>query len=88
MAKKDVLERAGLFNESPAMIASEDTDLWLRAALAGTIRCAGEEPLLLYRVHPDNLSRGYWKKYMLDLNLVVKYRKEAGLWDFSKAAPH
>jgi glycosyltransferase involved in cell wall biosynthesis len=86
MVKKSVLEQAGLFDESPALVAAEDTDLWLRIALAGQIRCSSEFYLFLYRIHPTNLSRGYWKKYKLDLGLAAKYRKKAGFFRFGAAA--
>lgn len=86
MVRKDVLERAGGFNEAPAMVAVEDADLWLRIAMAGRIQCASEAPLFLYRVHDANVSQGYMVKFKRALRLIVKYRKSAGLFNFIEAA--
>ncbi len=35
---------------------TDDWDLWLRLILAGTSFASCEEPLLLYRLHPGNMS--------------------------------
>jgi len=86
MVKKKVLDEAGGFDETPAFLAVEDMDLWLRLALAGPAACACAEPLFLYRVHPGNLSRGYLKKYKRAMSLLVKFSKQAGFFTFARAA--
>ena len=86
MARRDVLERAGGFNEAPAMVAVEDADLWLRIAMGGRIQCASEVPLFLYRVHNANVSQGYTVKFKRAFMLIVKHRKSAGFFNFIEAA--
>ncbi len=52
--KRQILEQAGLFDES--LRAEEDTDLWIRAAQAGCKFGYIDELLLHYRLHPASLS--------------------------------
>ncbi len=85
MVKKSVLAETGGFDVSPALVAVEDVDLWLRIALAGRIYCASDEPLFLYRVHPGNLSQGYYKKYKRASLLLEKFAGKAGLPAFIEA---
>lgn len=47
----------GPFDEDPAIISSEDYDLWLQIAARGPIAYVNE-PLSWYRVHPGSLSMG------------------------------
>lgn len=53
LVRRACFDRVGLFN--PALRASEDWDMWLRVARAYAF--AGlSEPLLLYRMHGENMS--------------------------------
>jgi len=85
MAKKKYIVEAGGFDESPELLAVEDMDLWLKLSLLGDIQCASREPLFHYRVHPDNLSRGYFKKYKRALTLLSRFSGKAGFLAFSGA---
>lgn len=78
LVSRAALEAAGGFDESPELFAAEDVDLWLRIARAGEIRPAGEEPLLLYRVHPGASSAGYFKKYLRAVKLARRHLPAAG----------
>lgn len=86
LAEKAVVDELKGFDEDPELFAVEDTDLWLRLALAGDIVCAGEEPLLLYRVHPGAQSRGMFRKYRRSLSLGLKHLDNAGVALFALAA--
>jgi glycosyltransferase involved in cell wall biosynthesis len=55
VVRREAFERAGAFDEDPALIATEDYDLWLRLARLGAFRCESE-PLAEYRVHANSLS--------------------------------
>lgn len=78
LVSKAALAATGGFDESPDLFAAEDMDLWLRIARFGKIRMAGEEPLLLYRVHPGASSSGYFKKYLRAVKLARRHRPAAG----------
>jgi glycosyltransferase involved in cell wall biosynthesis len=54
VAKREVLERAGLFN--PALRRVEDFELWLRVAAAGGRIAYHRKPLLRYRRRATSLS--------------------------------
>jgi len=85
MVRKNILERAGGFNEAPALVAVEDADLWLRIALTGRIQCASEAPLFLYRVHDANVSQGYIVKFRRAFRLIRRHRKSAGFLNYIEA---
>jgi glycosyltransferase involved in cell wall biosynthesis len=54
VCRRQVLLEAGGFD--PAVVPSEDYDLWLRMSLLGEFVCV-DEPLLLRRRHAGNISR-------------------------------
>lgn len=54
VCRRQTLLQAGCFD--PAMVPSEDYDLWLRMSLLGDFACANE-PLMLRRRHAGNISR-------------------------------
>ena len=85
MVKKSVLNQIGLFNTDADFVAVEDTDLWLRIAQNHCIVCTDSSPLLLYRIHPQCISRGYLKKMKRSLVLKKKYIKQAGKYLFFKS---
>jgi len=85
MARRNILEHAGGFDEAPAMVAAEDADLWLKIALTGRVQCASDRSLFLYRVHTANLSQGYFKRYKRAVMLARKYYIYAGFWSFVTA---
>lgn len=60
--KRTCLDRIGLFDESPALIGTEDTDLWLRIAAAGYTFGYIDQPLLQYRVRHDSVSSNTARK--------------------------
>ena len=55
LARRDELLAAGGFDEDPALVATEDYDLWLRLAARAPIRYLAE-PLAYYRRHGQGLS--------------------------------
>lgn len=55
VARRAALEQAGLFDEDPELIATEDYDLWLRLAQREPIVYL-DEPLVHYRVHAGSLT--------------------------------
>jgi glycosyltransferase involved in cell wall biosynthesis len=57
MMRRSVLDGLGWFDPDPEIVGVEDFDLWLRACEAGCSIASLEEPLLVYRVRPDSLSR-------------------------------
>lgn len=56
MVRKEVLEQLGGFNESPALRAVEDYDLWLRIAALGRKVVYLDKTLAYYRQHDQNIS--------------------------------
>ncbi len=55
LARREELLTAGGFDEDPALVATEDYDLWLRLAARAPIRYLAE-PLAYYRRHGQGLS--------------------------------
>jgi glycosyltransferase involved in cell wall biosynthesis len=55
LARRDAIAGAGLFDEDPDLVATEDYDLWLRLSAARPIAYLAE-PLTFYRRHPTSLS--------------------------------
>jgi glycosyltransferase involved in cell wall biosynthesis len=47
----------GFYNEDPQLCGPEDFDLWLRLAETGASFGFIDEPLVLYRIRPDSVSR-------------------------------
>lgn len=86
MVRKEVFNRAGLFDES--LQARQDWDMWIRLAAEGEIR-AVEEPLVYYREHEGERTasnpqkeidafqaiRNKYAQWLAELPL--KYRKKA-----------
>lgn len=60
LAKKDLVIKAGMFDEG--ISGSEDKDLWIRMAKLSKITFL-KEPLIKYRVHPDNTCNDSEKLY-------------------------
>lgn len=54
-ARRDAMDQAGMFDEDPELVATEDYDLWLRMAAREPIAYI-DEPLTFYRVHPGSLG--------------------------------
>ena len=52
---RSALDQVGMFDEDPALVASEDYDLWLRLAHRAPFAYL-PEPLAFYRVHQGSLS--------------------------------
>lgn len=57
MVRRRLLDATGWFDEDPALRGPEDFDLWLRLCEAGVLFAYLDEPLLLYRVRADSVSR-------------------------------
>lgn len=55
IARREVVQRVGGFDESPDLIATEDYDLWLRMAAIEPIAYS-PRPQTFYRVHEGSLS--------------------------------
>lgn len=55
VARRQAVINAGMFDESPDLIATEDYDLWLRMAANEPIAYM-PQPMTFYRVHAGNLS--------------------------------
>lgn len=55
LARRDAIDQAGMFDESPELIATEDYDLWLRMAVREPIAYL-DEPLTFYRAHAGSLG--------------------------------
>ncbi len=55
LARRDAIDQAGMFDEDPELVATEDYDLWLRMASREPIAYL-DEPLTFYRVHAGSLG--------------------------------
>lgn len=73
VVRRSVLEEHGLFDTDPRLKGTEDYELWLRLAIP-TKFASVEEPLLLYRVHPDGISKNEVEIAIGELTAVEKNR--------------
>ncbi|MEY4673725.1 MAG: hypothetical protein RL148_1509 [Planctomycetota bacterium] len=55
LARREAIDQAGMFDESPELVATEDYDLWLRMAFREPIAYL-DEPLTFYRSHAGSLG--------------------------------
>lgn len=62
VARKLAIERAGMFSEDRSGLAIEDYHLWLKIAPTGQFK-AINEPLMRYRIHPEQTSKSRVKSY-------------------------
>ena len=69
LVERHVFEAAGLFDEDPVLIATEDYDLWLRIARLGEIGYL-DESLLHYRVWDGSLSDD--RRFMRGLDRIME----------------
>ena len=81
MLRRDLLDKIGLFNESPDYLTGEDWEFFWRAARHHPIGFL-EEPLAEYRKHENNISKIGWNwrgtpRDYLTLNRLYERRK---LW--------
>jgi glycosyltransferase involved in cell wall biosynthesis len=74
LARKRVLEQAGLFDESLRYMGHEDYDMWLRLALNRAIFYGVKEPLARYRIHPRAMSRNVVNSLLAELEVFEKHR--------------
>lgn len=73
MARRSALYEAGLFDGNIRLC--EEFDLWNRLALRFEISVL-PEPVIIYRVHPKNLSHTYrWELYYAHWIIVKRYIK-------------
>lgn len=56
LMKRKLFESNGLFNEEPSIIAIEDYEYWVRAALKFDFGYI-DKPLAMYRIHSTNVSK-------------------------------
>lgn len=57
LGRREVFERAGLFDERRSFISAEDYNLWLRIAHGGGRIAYQRKPLVHRRIHEQNLTR-------------------------------
>lgn len=82
MVRRDLILAAGGFDES--LPSATDCDLWLRLSFA-TEMVGIPEPLLLVRVHPENLSADRTLNARCWIRLLAKLAREHP--EFLKASP-
>lgn len=70
MVRRSVVERAGFFDES--LRACENWDLWIRIASDCEVEYI-DEPLTLYRLHPNNMSKNFEKIMQARLQVIEKH---------------
>jgi glycosyltransferase involved in cell wall biosynthesis len=70
IAKKEVFEKAGFFDESPLLRGTEDWDLWIRCVLNVAHIYASPKRNVHYRIHPEGthlmtvrMLKGKWEVY-------------------------
>ena len=77
LARKSVLQRAGLFDEEQAFQARcEDYDLWFRVARAGATFYGMEQALVRYRVHSASMCGNKVEMMKATIATVKKYMGE------------
>jgi len=82
MARRRILLEQGGFCEERALVAIEDTDLWLRIARDNRVVLSSAEPLFLYRVHPGNLSRAGLAALVRVMRLSLRHGTWSSPWLF------
>jgi glycosyltransferase involved in cell wall biosynthesis len=68
VARRDAVEQAGGFDESPDLIATEDYDLWLRMVAREPIAYL-PRPLTFYRMHQGSLSAN--ERFMRGIDSIL-----------------
>lgn len=81
VAKKEVLQACGLFDES--LSRAEDYELWLRVAKNGKIGMIFE-PLTRYLSHPEGLSKNAFELYRSTFYVVLEWKADVGMLLFWK----
>lgn len=74
LLRRQWLDRVGVFDEG--MRACEDWDLWLRMLLAGCRFGWVERPVLVYRTHPNQMSRESDRMRIAALTTLDKFFKQ------------
>jgi hypothetical protein len=77
MVRRDLLLAAGGFDES--LSSATDCAMWLRLSFR-TELIGGDRPLLLVRVHPDNVSGDKSLNARMWLRLLDKLKREQPAW--------
>lgn len=85
MARRSSLEKAGLFDLNPDLVAFEDTDLWLRVACNNdVIKVTDDSPLLLRRIQPQMMSSlGLAKRIKRFSKMRRKYKAHTPIYLFA-----
>lgn len=68
MVRREIFDQVGYLLEEPGFLMVDDFDLWLRMAEVGWGFSYVAEPLVLYRVRPDSVSRDT----LLDLTCTLR----------------
>lgn len=78
MARKNVLDAMGGFDESGALVPYEDYELWLRIAHGHRLAYV-DERLLKYRVHGTNWAGRYGNRQRIVVNVLKSVRTKLGV---------
>jgi glycosyltransferase involved in cell wall biosynthesis len=76
VVRKAALQRAGGFDEDPAMVTAEDYELWLKLARNGCRFGIIDEMLGEYRLHPGNASKAVMRNFRAELAVLQKHFAE------------
>ncbi len=68
MIRREAFDQVGLLLEEPGFLMADDLDFWLRLAEVGWSFGYIAEPLILYRMRPDSVSRDT----LLDLTCTLR----------------
>ena len=80
MMRKDLISSVGMLNEDFDLIATEDYDFLLRAALETEIDYVESKPLLLWRRGANSMSRGLIKQWKRSLFMRRKFKNRVDNW--------
>jgi len=71
LVRRQALSDAGGFDESRAIIGTEDLDMWIRIALAGWRFVRSAEELIEYSPTEQSLSRNHFKMARAELSMIT-----------------
>ena len=74
IARRQAILDAGLFDEDRSLISVEDYDLWLRIAAASKFDYVSD-PLTLYRVHSESISKNHARSYFGEKKVLEKNKE-------------
>jgi teichuronic acid biosynthesis glycosyltransferase TuaG len=69
VVERTMIDKVGLFNESPDVQGCEDHDYWLRLARAGAVFLNDDQRMFIYHIHSGNTSNQHEKQHFMSADI-------------------